>query len=279
MSNKRKIKTFIYHFGMIAFSFIMLYPLLWLISASFKPEPDIMLSSIGLIPERVTLDHYINGWKGFGRYTFSTFYKNSIFISVISTVGAVVSDTLCAYGFARIKFKFRGVWFAIMISTMALPGIVMMVPTYLLYNSLGWVGTFLPLTVSSFFGSGSMIFMLMQFMKTIPREMDEAARIDGCGRFRMFFNIMLPLVRPAVVMVAVNSFMGAWGNYMGPLLYLRKPGMYPVAFALKMFADDQGYNIGPSLAMNLVSLIPIFILFACFQKQLIEGIATTGVKG
>lgn len=264
---------------MIAFSFLMLYPLIWLFFATFKPEPDIMRETLGLLPRTWTLEHYKNGWKGFGPYHFSGFYKNSIFIAVVNTIGTTLSCTLSAFGFARIKFRGRKQWFGIMIACMCLPGIVMMVPSYLLYNSFGWIGTFKPLTVGSFFGGGGTIFMMMQFMRTIPKEMDEAAMIDGCGRVRLLTQIMMPLIRPCVVMVAVNQFMGSWGDYMGALLYLRKPTMYPVAYALKFFQDEQGNNIGPSLAMNLVSLIPIFILFAIFQKQLVEGISTTGVKG
>ena len=257
----------------------MLYPLLWMIFSSFKPETQIMLSTSSFIPEEFTLEHYIRGWDGFGRYTFATFFRNSLFISIVRMIGTVVSCTLAAYGLSRINFKLRGFWFAVMISTMCLPGMVLQIPQYLLFNKFGWVGTYLPLLVPSFFGGAHAIFLLMQFMKTVPREMDEAAMIDGCGRFRMFFNIMLPLVRPCIVMTAVTSFIGSWGDFYSSLIYLNKPTMYPVAYALKLFADDSGNVVGPPLAMSVVSLIPILILFAFFQKQLVEGISTTGVKG
>lgn len=257
----------------------MLYPLLWMVFSSFKPEAQIMQSNSSLIPKEWTLEHYIRGWGGSSRYNFGIYFRNSFFISIVRTIGTTLSCTLCAYGFARIKFKLRNFWFAVMISTMCLPGMVLQIPTYLMYNRIGWTGTFLPLLVPSFFGNASAIFMLMQFMKGVPKEMDEAAMIDGCGRFRMFYNIMLPLVRPCVVMNAVNAFMAAWSDFYGALIYLNKPSMYPVAYALKLFTDDAGNTVGPSLAMSVLSLIPILILFAFFQKQLIEGISTTGVKG
>lgn len=276
---KRKVKKYTYHICMIAISFVMFYPLLWMVFSSFKPEEQIMLSNGALIPEEWTVEHYIRGWGGSNRYSFTVFFRNSFFVSIVRMIGTTLSCTLAAYGFARIKFKLRGFWFAVMISTMCLPGMVLQIPTYLMFNKFGWVGTWLPLTVPSFFGGAGAIFMLMQFMKTVPREMDEAAMIDGCGRFRMFYNIMLPLIRPCVVMTAVNSFIGSWGDFYSALIYLNKPSMYPVAYALKLFTDDSGNVVGPPLAMSVASLIPILILFVFFQKQLVEGISTTGVKG
>lgn len=276
---KRIIRKYFYHICMILICFVMVYPLLWMIFSSFKPESQIMLSTSSLIPEEFTLEHYIRGWGGFGRYTFATFFRNSLFVSIVRMIGTTVSCTLAAYGFSRINFPMRGIWFAIMISTMCLPGMVLQIPQYLLFNKFGWVGTYLPLLVPSFFGGAQAIFLLMQFIKTVPREMDEAAMIDGCGRFRMFFNIMLPLIRPCIVMTAVTAFIGSWGDFYSSLIYLNKPTMYPVAYALKLFADDSGNVIGPPLAMSVASLIPILILFAFFQKQLVEGISTTGVKG
>lgn len=274
-----KSKRIIYHICMISAAFIMLYPLLWLVFSSFKPEEQIMMSAGSLIPKEWTLEHYIRGWGGSNRYSFASYFKNSFFIAIVRVIGTTMSCTLAAYGFSRIQFKTSKFWFAIMIGTMCLPGMVLQIPQYLLFNKLGWIGTFLPLLVPAFFGGAQAIFLLMQFMKTVPIEMDEAAMIDGCGRFRMFWNIMLPLVRPCVAMTAVTCFISSWGDFYSALLYLNKPKLYPVAYALKLFADDSGNGIGPTLAMSVLSLVPIFILFAIFQKQLVEGISTTGVKG
>lgn len=279
MRLKRKVFRVVYHTFMIAFSFLMLYPLLWMVASSFKPTSEVMTTANSLIPETFTLENYSTGWQGFARYTFATFFKNSLFLAVVKTVAAVVSNSIRAFGFARIKFAGRKFWFGLMISTMCLPGMVLQIPTYLMYNSWGWVGTFLPMVMSCWFGSAFDTFLIMQFMKNIPKEMDEAAEIDGCGYWRLFTQISLPLIKPALSSVAIMSFIGTWGDYYGALIYLNKTKYYPVAYALKLYESEIGVNYGPMLAMSVLSLVPIMILFFIFQKQLIEGISTTGVKG
>lgn len=279
MKTKKRIHDIIYHVCMIAGCFIMLYPLLWLLGSSLKTNDEYYASPYSIIPKSWAFSNYIEGWGGFARLTFTTFFKNSIFIAVLSTLGTVVSCTLVAYGFSRIKFKTRRFWFAAMLLTMCLPSQVLMIPQYLLFNQLGWVGTYLPLIVPHFCGGAFNVFLLMQFMKNVPREMDEAAIMDGCNPFQLFGHIMLPLVKPAISTVAVLSFMSSWSDFMGALLYLNKPDMYPVSYALKLFSDENGTNYGPMFAMSVASLIPILILFFIFQKSLVEGISTTGVKG
>lgn len=276
---KKRWKTFIYHAGMLTGSFIMLYPLFWLLGSSLKTNEEYYASPYSLIPTTWAFSNYVEGWGGFARLTFTTFFKNSILIAVVSTLGTVLSCSLAAYGFSRIKFRTRKFWFGAMLLTMCLPSQVLMVPQYLLFNSLSWVGTYLPLMVPSFCGNAFNVFLLMQFMKNIPREVDEAAIMDGCNQFHLFGRIMLPLVKPAVATVAVLSFMGSWSDFMGTLLYLNKPRMYPVSFALRLFSDESGTNYGPMFAMSVASLVPILILFFLFQKSLVEGISTTGVKG
>lgn len=279
MAKKRKIIKVVYHIFMVGLSCAMLYPLAWMLMSSFKDGDTIMRTATTLIPERFTFENYVNGWKGIGRNTFFDFFKNTLFVATLSTIGAVVSDTIVAYGFARIRFPFRKFWFALMIGSMCLPGMVLQIPRYILFNKLGWVGTYLPIIVPYFFGGAYYIFMIMQFMKNIPREMDEAAQIDGCGWLGLFRYIMLPLVKPAVVMVAVLTFIGSWSDYYSALIYLNKPKMYPAAYALKLYSDEISTNYGPMLAMSVVSLLPIMILFIIFQKSLVEGISTTGIKG
>lgn len=277
---KKNSGTIVYHITMCLVSLVMLYPLLWMISASLKEEHLIITTATKLIPDKITFENYIKGWQGTGKITYTTYFKNTIFLTVTQTIGATVSAALVAYGFARINFRFRSFWFAIMIGTMCLPAIVLRIPRYLLFNELGWVGTYLPIILPNFFGEAYNIFMIMQFMKGIPRELDESAKIDGCGWFQLFTKIMLPLVRPAVVMVAVMAFMSFWGEFYAPLIYLNDPAKYPVALAIKMFADVTGdISYGSLLAMSTLSLIPILILFLIFQKSLIEGIATSGIKG
>lgn len=276
---KKKVGKWVYHMIMILFSLLMLYPLLWLVMSSFKEESQIMLTATSLIPEKFTLENYEKGWNGVGKYTFIDFFKNSFVISVGRTIGLTLSCTLVAYGFARIKFKFRSIWFGLMLGSMCLPGIVLQIPRYIMFNKMGWIGTYLPIIVPSFFGGAYNIFMLMQFMKNIPRDMDEAAMIDGCGRFGFLCHIMIPLVKPAITLCAVNAFIGAWGDFQSALIYLNKPSTYPVAYALKLFTDEFTTQYGPLLAMSVLSLVPILILFAFFQKSLIEGVSTAGIKG
>ena len=279
MKIKKKIGSIIYHTGMILGCFVMLYPLFWLIASSLKSNEEYLASPISLIPTSWALSNYVEGWAGFARLSFSTFFGNSIFIAVFSTLGTVLSCTLAAYGFSRIKFKTRRFWFAALLLTMCLPSQVLMIPQYLLFNRFGWVGTYLPIIVPRFCGDAFNVFLLMQFMKNVPKEMDEAAIMDGCNPFQMFYRIMLPLVKPAISTVAVLGFMSSWSDFMGALLYLNKPSMYPVSYALKLFSDENGTNYGPMFAMSVASLIPVLILFFIFQKSLVEGISTTGVKG
>lgn len=279
VSTRKRISTVLYHFFMILGSFLMLYPLLWLVSSSFKPNTEIFVNSTSLIPITFTTEHYVTGWKGFGGFTFSLFFRNSLFIATTSTIGMVISSALVAFGFARLRFPGRNIWFIAMIMTMLLPGQVMMIPRFVLFNNMGWVGTFLPMTVPSFFGGAFNIFLIMQFIRGIPRDMDEAARIDGCSWFDIFWRIILPLIIPALVTVGVLTFMSSWEDFMGALLYLNKPQKYTVAYALKLFNDNTKTDFGATFAMSVASLVPILVLFFFFQKNLVEGISIQGLKG
>lgn len=278
---KKKIFTrTVYHVLMILFSFVMIYPLLWMLSSSLKPSNEVMRTADQLIPSTVTFENYTYGWTGFARYTFATFFKNSFILALVNVAGRVISSSFTAYAFARIPFKGRKLWFAIMIGTMCLPGMVLQIPQYLMFNDFGWVGTWKPLLLPCWFGGGAFnVFLLMQFMKNIPRDMDEAATIDGCGWFGLYWRIMLPLIVPALCSVAVLTFIGAWGDFYSALIYLNKPAYYPVAYALKLYSDEVSTNYGPMLAMSVLSLVPIMILFFLFQKTLVEGISTSGIKG
>lgn len=280
MKERKRIIQIIYHVLMISFSILMVYPLLWMISSSFKHTDDIMITADQLIPLNPTMQNYINGWKGFSRTTYATFFKNSFILSGVRVVGTVVSCSLAAYGFARIKFVGRKLWFGIMIATMCLPGMALQIPRYMMFSNMGWVGTWNPLLIPCWFANNTFdIFLLMQFMRNIPKEMDEAAEIDGCGKFRLYADIMLPLVKPVIASVAILAFIEVWGDYYSSLIYLNKPKFYPVAYALKLYSDEVGTNYGPMLAMSVLSIVPVLILFFIFQKQLIEGISTDGLKG
>jgi len=276
---KRKITTVIFHIAMISIGFIMIYPLLWMIGSAFKPTHEIMVTADELIPRNPTLENFIYGWKGFGRYTYATFFKNSFFIVIVRVIGTVITSAMVAFGFARIRFDGSKIWFAAMIVTMCVPGFVLQIPVYLMFNALGLVGTMVPVTLGSWFGSAYNVFLIMQFMRGIPREMDEAAVIDGCGWVQLFIKIITPLIKPILATVAIMTFMNSWRDYYSALIYLNKTKDYPVAYALTLYIGDNGTNYGPMLAMSVLSMIPILILFFLFQKQLIEGISVSGIKG
>lgn len=276
---RKRVSWTIYHVLMICGSLIMLYPLLWMISSSFKPNTEIFVTSTNLIPTTWTFEHYVNGWRGFAGYTFATFFSNSLVIAVLATVGAVVSSAVIAFGFARLRFPGRSVWFTLMILTMLLPGQVMMIPRFVLFNSMGWVGSFLPMTVPAYFGGAFNIFLVMQFIRGIPRDMDEAAKIDGCSWYGVFLRILVPLIIPSLVTVGVLTFIGSWEDFMGALLYLNKPSHYTAAYALKLFNDNTKTDFGATFAMSVLSLVPILMIFFFFQKNLVEGISMQGLKG
>ncbi len=279
VSAQKRLSRIVYHTLMVLSSFIMLYPVLWMIASSFKPNGDIFSTASSLIPANFTIEHYIDGWRGFGNYTFGTFFRNSLFVAVLASIGMVFSSAVVAFGLARIRFKGRQFWFVLMIVTMMLPGQVMMIPRFVLFNKMGWVGTYLPMIAPSFFASGFNIFLIMQFIRGIPRDMDEAATIDGCSWYGIFTRIILPLIVPSLVTVGVLTFIGSWEDFMGALLYLNKPAMYTVAYALKMFNDSSQADYGATFAMSVLSLVPILTLFFFFQKNLVEGISTQGLKG
>ena len=191
VSAQKRLSRIVYHTLMVLSSFIMLYPVLWMIASSFKPNGDIFSTASSLIPANFTIEHYIDGWRGFGNYTFGTFFRNSLFVAVLASIGMVFSSAVVAFGLARIRFKGRQFWFILMIVTMMLPGQVMMIPRFVLFNKMGWVGTYLPMIAPSFFASGFNIFLIMQFIRGIPRDMDEAATIDGCSWYGIFTRIIL----------------------------------------------------------------------------------------
>lgn len=279
MKRQKTISTIIYHVLVAAASVGMLYPLLWMLGSSFKPNNEIFTSVERLIPKTFTLENYVNGWRGFAGLSFAVFFKNSFFVAIIASLGATLSSAVVAFGLARLRFPGRKVWFIAMIVTMMLPGQVMMIPRFVLFNKFGWVGTYLPLTVPAFFGGAFDIFLIMQFIRGVPRDMDEAATIDGCSWYGVFSRITLPMIVPAIVTVGILTFINSWGDFMGSLLYLNAPRKYTVAYALKLFTDSAGTDYGATFAMSVLSLIPILVIFFFFQKQLVEGISIQGLKG
>ena len=280
MKRSKRFHNILYHVLVCLFGFLMIYPLLWMVMSSFKESSSIFRESYRLIPDTIHFENYINGWKGFGGYTFGVFFSNSFLIAIIATIGAVFSSAIIAFGFARLHFRGQGFWFSCVMLTMMLPFQVIMIPQFLIFKQLGWVNTILPLTVPYFFGQAFFIFQNMQFIRGIPAELDEAARIDGCTYYGIFLRIILPLIKPSIVTTAIFSFMWRWDDFFGALLYLNSPAKYTLSIALKMFSDPSSQSDwGSMFAMSTLSIIPIFLIFLFFQKYLVEGISTEGLKG
>lgn len=269
------------HLFIIVLGLTMVYPILWMIVSSFKPN-TMIFSDPGLIPKAVTLENYVSGWKGYAGVTFGKFFANSLFMCAVAIVGNLISCTMAAYAFARLKFAGRNLWFAVMMITLMLPGHVTIVPRYILFNTFGWVGTFLPILVPKFFATDAFfVFLLVQFIRSLPKELDEAATIDGCSPVGVFLRIILPNAVPALVTTALFTFLWTWDDFFNHLLYLTKPPIFSVSRALRTFVGDAGAvsNWGGALAMSTLAMIPSFILFFSLQKYFVQGITTTGIKG
>jgi multiple sugar transport system permease protein len=273
------LKGSLYHIFIIVFGSIMIYPVLWMIFSSFKENSEIF-GTASLLPKHFKFDNFIRGWQGVSGLPFGIYFKNSFYYVILATIGTVMSSAFVAYGFARIKFFGKNFWFACMLMTMMLPIQVVMIPQFILFFKLGWANTFLPLIVPMFMGVPFFIFLMIQFIRGLPIELDESAKIDGCGRLRIFYKIILPLISPALITTTIFQFYWKWDDFLGPLLYLNKPKMYTVSLALRMFADPAtATDWGAMFAMGTLSLLPILIVFLVFQKYLVEGISTSGLKG
>lgn len=281
MKKKRIIQKAVYHIFVCAVGFIMIYPLLWMIMSSFKESKTIFTTAGSLLPEQFVVTNYINGWKGFAKISFATFFKNSFFISITATAGTVFSSSLVAFGLSRCRFKGRNILFMAMILSMMLPAQVMMIPQYIWYQKLGWVGTYLPLIVPYCFAiQGFFVYLMMNFIDSIPRELDEAAKIDGCTYYSTYIHIALPLMVPAMVTAFIFSFMWRWDDFLSALLYVNESARYPVSLALKLFSDPgASSDYGAMFAMATLSIVPAVLIFIFFQKYLVEGISTSGLKG
>lgn len=257
---------------------VMMYPLLWMLSSSLKPSADIF-KDVGLWPQTWDFTNYVEGWTALNQ-PFHVYLINSLIIVVLSIVGNIFSCALAAYAFARMHFTGRKLFFTLMLGTLMLPGHVLLVPQYIVFSKLGWLDTYLPLVVPNFMATNAFfIFLMVQFMKSLPVELDDAAQIDGCGPFRTFWQVIMPLCIPAMATTAIFTFISTWNEFFGPLLYIQDQDLYTVPLALRAFMDSEGQSMwGPMFAMSVVSLAPIIGFFIAGQKYLIRGIATTGLK-
>jgi multiple sugar transport system permease protein len=281
---RRRERTFrwrrlLIHVGLILGALVMIYPLLWLASSSLKPA-NLIFSDLSLWPARIRPENYSDGWRG-AALPFSTFFMNSFIIAGLAVIGNVFACSLVAYAFARLNFAFKKTLFALMMLTIMLPLHATLIPQYALFYNIGWVNTYLPLVVPKFLAVDAFfIFLMIQFIRGIPRELDEAATVDGAGPFRIYWSVILPLLTPAIVTTAVFSFIWTYQDFLSPLVYLTSMELYTVPQGLSLLNSSKGASSwGPLLAMSLLSLVPLFVVFFLFQKRLIEGIATTGLKG
>lgn len=279
-SRRRRTGSVVFHALVIAIVVVILYPGAWMVLSSFKPSGDIV-GNVNLWPETWTLDNYMSALGGIGGVSFWSFFLNSLILAVGSVVGIILSATVSAYAFARISFPGRGVYFAVMIGTMLLPFHVVIIPQYILFNSMGMVNTFLPLLAPKFLATEAFfVFLMVQFLRGLPRELDEAARIDGCGHWGIFRLVLLPLMRPAVITSAIFAFIWSWNDFLGPLLYLKRPDTYPLPIALRIYVDQTSVSdYGAQMAMAVLALVPVLLFFVVFQRYLVDGVATQGLKG
>jgi oligogalacturonide transport system permease protein len=259
---------------------VMLYPMLWLVAASFKTNAEIF-TQIGIIPSQLDFGAYVRGWKTTSEYTFATYFINSFLITIPRIIVTVISCVLVAYAFARFEFWGRKTLFSIMVATVMLPHIILRIPQFLMFKELGWLDGYLPLIVSSAFATDTFfVFMLVQFLRGIPRDMEEAAQIDGCNALQLLFYIIVPMLKPAIVSVIVFQFIWTMNDFMGPLIYLSSVEKYPVSLALKMvLGATEEVEWSSAIAISVVSLLPSVVVFFAAQKYFVEGAASSGVKG
>ena len=258
----------------------MLYPILWLVGASFKPS-NIIFTDPGIFPRVFTTENYVRGWQGIGIVGFDTFFLNSFIICMLSALANVVFCSLTAYAFARLNFTGKKFWFILMLTTLMLPAHVTTIPRYVMFRTFGWINTFLPIVVPKFFATDAFfIFLLVQFIRGLPKDLDESAYMYGCSKFGIYTKIIMPLTVPALISTFLFSFLWTWDDFFNQLLYLTSPDKYTVPMGLRLFLDSSGMSSwGPMFAMSVLSLIPAFILFFSLQKYFVRGIATTGIKG
>ena len=277
---KRKVGNVFYHVFIITFALLMLYPLLWMISASFKDTLEIFQGT-HFLPETFKTDNYSQGWQGLSGVTFGRFFMNSFLIVIVAMIGNLSSCLLAANAFAKIKFPLKGFWFALMMGTLMLPMHVKLIPQYIMYNKLGWINTYLPLMVPKFLATeGFFVFLMTQYMRGLPKEIDEAAICDGCGQWQRFIRITVPLSVPAIATTTIFTFIWTWNDFFSQMLYITGIEKFTVALALRQFVDATGNSSwGALFAMSTLSLLPLFLMFVFFQNYLVEGITAGSIKG
>ncbi|GAA3284106.1 carbohydrate ABC transporter permease [Paenarthrobacter aurescens] len=277
-SRSARIKGLVKHAILIIVGAVMIYPLLWMVVSSLRPN-DLIFREPGLWLESLEMSNYTDGWSAL-THPFGHYMVNSAIVVLGSILGNLISCSMAAYAFARLQFTGKKIFFGIMLLTIMLPFHVVIVPQYILFSQIGWVNTFWPLIVPKLLATDAFfVFLMVQFIRGIPKDLDEAARIDGAGHPRIFLRVILPLMVPALATTTIFTFIWTWNDFFGALIYLTDPDMFTVPVALRAFVDSQSATSWGSLfAMSIVSLLPVFLVFLFGQRFLIKGIATTGIK-
>ncbi|WP_248927041.1 carbohydrate ABC transporter permease [Paenibacillus hamazuiensis] len=280
MAQANALNRLLLHAIIIIVGLLMLYPILWLISSSFKPS-NLIFTDLSLWPKEVTLGNYIKGWAGISRVKFSTFFVNSFIVASLCVLGNLLSCSLAAYAFGRLDFSLKKLWFSIMLLTIMLPHHVTIIPQYILFKQFNWIDTYYPLTVPKWLATDAFfIFLMVQFIRGLPKELDESATIDGCGQAQIYWRIILPLAVPALITTAIFTFIWTWDDFFSQLLYLNTAKLYTIPLGLRLFMDSSGdSNWGALFAMSVLSLVPSLVIFFSCQKYFVEGISTSGIKG
>lgn len=269
-------RWFLLYLLLIALGLLFTFPFYWMVSTSLKAPGHIYVNPPEWLPNPLYFANYPETWQ---KLPFGRFIQNSIVITVLATIGYVLSSTMAGYAFARLQFKGRNVYFALLLSTLMLPGQVTLIPQFILYKNLGWLDTFLPLIVPAFFGSAFYTFLLRQFFLTLPKDLDEAAIIDGANRFQILWKILVPLAKPAIATVTVFSFIYNWNDFFGPLIYLTRQENMTLAVGLQLFRGQYDTDYAHMMAGATVAIAPILVIFFIAQDFFVQSIALTGIKG
>jgi multiple sugar transport system permease protein len=273
---QRNLRTFFSQAALIVLSAIFIIPFAWLVSTSFKPESQIFVFPPIWIPQPPTLRNYIDGVNFL---PFGVYLGNTVFIALVSVAGTLLSCSLVAYGLSRIEWKGRNVLFAVLLGTLMIPFQVTMIPLFIIMKNLGWLDSYLPLYVPNFLAPAFFVFMLRQFFMAIPKDLTDAAKIDGASEFGCYWRIIMPLAKPALATVALFTFIGAWGEFLRPLIYLSSEDKYTLAIGLARFRDQYGSFWGQMMAVATLMTVPIIVLFFFTQRTFIQGISLSGIKG
>lgn len=281
MKKKNKqLKKVIDYVIIFVIGLVLLYPIIWMLFATFKTNEEIF-GSVKLLPENFNFNYYVEGWVGNGRITYTDFFINTFLLVIPTTILTVISAALVAYGFARFNFPFKKVLFIVLIAMMMLPNSVVIIPRYTLYNKFSWLNTYIPFYAPALLCCNSFFpYMLIQFLRGLPRELDESAYIDGCGTFKTFTHILLPLMKPSLFSAGLFQFLWTYNDYFNPLIFVNSVKKYPISLALRMSLDSESVvQWGRIMAMSTVAVIPVVLLFFAAQRYFVEGIATSGLKG